>query len=469
VTEYYTQYRQAPGTNIQILYNAQKENIKPALATNVATFLSNLSAKYEQQEGINVGHMVDETRKYYRRRGYELLFEQGRGLLMLGNVDEVENLMSEHRGVTKSTSKWENPFDKIVISNHYAAKDEHAYDVLKFRGSLGHLMGTMQRGWLMAFMGPMKRGKSFWEQETCFCAATQKRRVAYINLEMNDPTIRDREYTRLTGLPEKPGVMTLPVFDCYHNQIGDCPVPQNRIGRVALYDPEDDKPVYDPEIDYKGYQPCTVCRVDKAYKIYYTPDVWATYYPYESSPGSKVVVKRAGQFIRQYGDRFRHITYPAYSANLSDVSRDLDELTYTENFVTDIIVIDYADILAPSMPSLKGREALDDIWKGMKRMAGERNCLVVTASQTNRKAITKQSIHQTDTAEDIRKIAHVDGMWGLNQTEQERAFNCMRINELVHRHKKHIGREVMVLQQFGIGATYLDSTYWHTQYTNTNK
>jgi replicative DNA helicase len=471
VLEYYLQYRQAPGRNIETIYNSEKNNIKPALATNVGTFLTNLSTKYEDLETFNMPYMVDESRAYYRKQAYTQLFEQGRGMLMLGKTEEVEQLMEDFRGVARATSKWENPFDPVVINMHYAAKEERAYDVLTFRGHLGNLVGILKRGWLMAFMGPMKRGKSFWEQETCFCAAAQKRRVAYINLEMNDPTIRDREYTRLTGLPETPGIYIIPVFDCYHNQVGGCPVPQNQIkgGQTAyggaLYGVDDEKPTYNPE-NNSQYKTCTNCRLDKTYNKYYIPEVWYTNRNYESSPDGGLVAKRAGQFIKQYGDRFRQITYPAYSANLLDVSRALDELQYTEGFTADIVVIDYADILAPSMASLKGREALDDIWKGMKRMAAERNCLVVTASQSTRKSITKQSIHQTDAAEDIRKVAHADAMFGLNQTEMEKIGNHMRVNMLVHRHKKPSAKEVMVLQQFGLGMTYLDSAYWYTQYNN---
>lgn len=470
VVDYYTQYHQAPGRNIQSIYKVNKEQIKPALATNIETYLTNLNSKYEDLQEFNLPYMVDQAQGYYRKRGYALLFEHGQELMRAGYVEDAQQLLNKFTDVALSTSKWENPFDPNVISRHYHDKEENTNVVLHLRGALGQLAGPLERTWLVAFTGPMKRGKSFWQQEACFNGISQKKRVAYINLEMNPYGVRDREYRRLTGLPDEPGINIIPLFDCACNQLGACPVPQKRTNTIPLYElppgvalqdvEEDLKPKYEPGDDYGGYQVCTACRGDNTGN--FITDVWYTHTEHGEVPTSALIRQRAGQFIRQYGDRFRQLTYPAYSASLTDVNRDLDDLAYTEGFVPDMVVIDYADILAPSEQGLKGREVIDNIWKGMKRMAAERQALIVTGDQTTRQAINRQSIEQVDTSEDIRKLAHVDAKFSLNQTPTEKEYLCMRVGTLAHRHKKFTRGEVIVLQQLGIGQIYLDSE-WRNQ------
>jgi spore coat polysaccharide biosynthesis protein SpsF (cytidylyltransferase family) len=55
-----------------------------------------------------------------------------------------------------------------------------------------------------------------------------------------------------------------------------------------------------------------------------------------------------------------------------------------DDFVPNVIVVDYADILAPENLKLEGREKHDETWKMLKNLASSRNCLVITATQSNR-------------------------------------------------------------------------------------
>lgn len=462
VVDYYRQYRQAPGKTIQNIYNIEKEKIPPALAANVATYLTNLSTQYDQRTGFNVEYLLDTTRQYFKRRSYEHLFNQGRELIKAGQVDEAIALHEEFRGVAQATSSWENPFDPKVINDHFR-EDTSEYQVLKYRGALGQLVGPLERNWLVAFMGPMKRGKSFWCEESIFAGLAMRRKVAYINLEMPDRTVRSREYKRITALPDKANRYILPQFDCMKNQLGMCAL-QERTGVGTLVS-GDIVPQYTPGHPWKV---CTFCRDNRAYikKTYgrssWVPTIW---YSYVNKLGisAEAVLKDAENTKVMLGDNLRQITYPAYSATVEDIRRDLEELMYAHGFYPDIVVLDYADILGSERSYNQERHRLDNIWKRLKQAAGEMRALWITATQTNRKGMERRRIKQIDTAEDIRKMAHIDAMLGINQTKAEQERYYTRISMLANRHREATSKQVAVLHQLQLGLPYLDSEFYPDQ------
>jgi hypothetical protein len=455
VVEFYQQYRQAPGETIHHIYTIQKENIPPAMASNVATYLANLNG---YPHNFNLEYLLDNTREFFKRRSYEYLFNQGRELVKAGRLDEAIQLHEDFRAVARATSKWENPFDTEVINAHFR-EDNSEYQVLKFRDALGELVGPLERNWLVAFMGPMKRGKSFWCEESIFAGLAQQKRVAYINLEMPDRAIRRREYKRMTALPDLPAVYYMPKFDCILNQYGGCTMVERTGGGVLIHGNE--APNYMPGHPWKV---CTFCRDNRLYikKTYghnkYEPAVWYSY-TNKLAITADAVLKEAANAKMLLSDNLRQITYPAYSATLDDVRRDLDNLIYAQKFYPDIVVLDYADILGSEGSYTQERHRLDNIWKRLKQAAGEMSALWITATQTNRKGMERKDIKEIDTAEDIRKMAHVDAMYGLNLAEHERGKHVTRISQLANRHKEAEAKQVVVLHQLQLGLPYLDSAW----------
>lgn len=457
VVDYYRQYRQAPGETIQNIYTVKKDEIPPAMAVNVATYLSTLNTR----DGFNLDYMLDTARGFFKRRSYEYLFNRGRELIKAGRVDEAIALHEDFRAVAQATSGWENPFDEQVINAHFR-EDASEYQVLEFKGVLGQLVGPLERNWLVAFMGPMKRGKSFWCEEAIFAGLARQKKVAYINLEMPDRTVRTREYKRITAMPDRPAQYLIPQFDCMLNQNGLCgpPYSEMRTG-LGVLTHGNETPHYHTGHPWKV---CTFCRDNKLHvkKQYgenpFVPAVWySTVNKLGLSAGA--VLKEADNLKMLSGDSLRQITYPAYSATMDDVRRDLDELIYAHKFYPDIVVLDYADILGSEQSYRQERHRLDNIWKRLKQAAAEMAALWVTATQTNRKGMERKDIRETDTAEDIRKMAHVDAMYGINLAEHERGRHFTRISQLASRHKEISSKQVVVLHQLQLGMPYLDSEW----------
>jgi len=459
VFNYYSKYNRAPRAEIEELYRENKRSLKKSEADIVKEFLYKLSKQHEQEQVFNREYLLDQTKKYFKERSLKLLFTEGKSLLKKGNTDQVEKLLDSHKQSCQLTTNWVNPLDPKYIKSVYSKKDQRELFILP--GELGRLIGPFRREWFVAYFGPMKRGKTFQLKDFEILALTNRAlgkglKVASISLEMPHEDNSMRTWHRITGLPEEEKqYIKYPVFDCAKNQTGTCTFKKTNSnkGKLSLFDKNGEKLIFSPDMIYKH---CNYCRfkTNKRHKGKFEPTIWwqaKKRYKMEE----KDVLKKARSIRKKFGNNFRHRSFPAYTASLQDIKRELNDLEYMENFVPDVICIDYADILKTS---LQGRDGSDEIWKGLKGMAGERKCLVVSASQTNRKSIGKNRIGQVDVSDDIRKLAHIDLGMGINQNDIEKDYGVMRINFLAFRHKKSMENlEVTVLQNLDVGNPLLDS------------
>lgn len=456
--EHLRNYGVAPQEHIEDIFNSRRRELD-GQDSFAAEFLRQLSKAHENRDSFNSEYLYEKTRKYFHKRALLLLSERVEILALDGKISEAQEVLKNFRTVTTDISPWINPLDEGFISEAFSKLD--ANRLFQFPGRIGDLIGPLERGWLVGWLGPMKRGKTFWLFECGIRAAMQRLNTVIISLEMNAITNAMRIYRRMSSLPDTPGDYLIPIFDCLNNQDGTCGMPERaRFNDTPLFDrDEKTKPKFSPSMDYRV---CTYCRGNPRFtpaENPYIPDTWYKIATIERSLDIEEVRRCGKQFPMTFGgSRIRFRAYPAYSASISDLEGDLEILEFTEGFIPDVIVIDYADILIPPDRRLIERSALDSIWKGLKGLAEKRNCLVITASQSNRGAIQKHDIEQTDVAEDVRKIAHVDCMFGLNQKRSERSEMIMRVNVLAHRHRPFSDyRQALVLNQLDLGLPCIDS------------
>ncbi len=284
--------------------------------------------------------------------------------------------------------------------------------------------------------------------ELAFECITHGLRVAFVTLEMESYQISLRSYKRISSTADNAGRYDVPVFDCLHNQNNECDNP-NRTCNIEA--PEK----YNRDI-IDNYTPCTYCRELENDRFAATS--WFITREREAT-NRKTTRQQVKAVQNLFGiNRYRQIYYPEHSANIQTLKQDLDILEHSEGFVPDVIVIDYADILAPEDSRIIGRDRIDDTWKALKNLAATRQCLVIAASQTTRKSHDMDTIGFSEVSEDKRKIAHCDLALTLNQMELEKEWGKVRIGILVHRHKEfRKSRMALVLQQLGIAQPVLDS------------
>ena len=124
--------------------------------------------------------------------------------------------------------------------------------------------------------------------------------------------------------------------------------------------------------------------------------------------------------------KFKIIDFPSGTLKVSALERVLDKYR-DKGVIFDLVILDYADIMAPERGDMELRDALRDIFIKLRAMAHKYNIAVLTATQTNRdgaKAVTSKA---TDVGDDWNKARTVDILIGINATEAEKQAGEARL------------------------------------------
>jgi replicative DNA helicase len=452
VFDYYKKYKKAPRKDILSIFQAESAKMKDAEALIIEKFLEDISSQYEEDQSFNKEYLFDQAVKFCDKRSLEILRDQIDGYVIQGKIDKAASEVRSFNKVAKETSRWVNPFDKDEIAK--TLEDDQEDNLFKLPGALGEMIGYLKRAWLIAIMGPMKRGKSFYAWEFAYWALTWKLKVAVFSLEMNETQYKKRIYKRMTAMAEHEGDYPYPIFDCYFNQIGEC-TKSERKNRIKLYGEDEDPPEYSKDMRYRA---CDHCRNHQGLRKDYRPAFWWSTQIQKEGLSTEAIAKKVKMFKRLYGENLRLKCYPAFSASFDDILADLDNLEYTEEFIPDVVLVDYFDITSTEYSD--ERAEANRKWQRGKNLAAVKQVLVINCNQSNRDSIDKVNLSQKHTAEDIRKLAHIDALFVLNQTVQEKEKGVMRMETLIHRHDEAAEKgQVFVLQQLALGQPFLDSEW----------
>ena len=154
--------------------------------------------------------------------------------------------------------------------------------------------------------------------------------------------------------------------------------------------------------------------------------------------------------------------FPTGALNISGLRAYLDSLERMENFVPDIVLLDYADLM--KVDSKNYRVDLGILYKDLRGIAVERNLAMATMSQANRAGAGARLITDIHAAEDFSKIATADCVLTYNQTPAEKALGLARlfISNARNDEDKFM---VLITQAYTTGQFALDSvrmsdSYW---------
>ena len=134
------------------------------------------------------------------------------------------------------------------------------------------------------------------------------------------------------------------------------------------------------------------------------------------------MIKKRG-IVKRFGGRLFIKKYPMYSADMMEIDRYLHQLERSEGLSIDVVINDYVDIMKPMNEKEDLRHQINHSYMYHKRIADERQCLVVTASQIPKVAFDKAILGIKDAAEDVRKTANMDLGIFIAQTPQMAQMN----------------------------------------------
>lgn len=454
VIDYYEEYEEAPSSHIQDIFDFHSPNLDKSEREMIEKLLLQLSQKYEAGEEVfNFDYLANRSRELFTKRELEIRSNNIQILLEQGKIKEAESEITKYKGVAKVVSDWVNPKEEIHMKE---ALSDIERTFFRFPGNLGRFIGNLEPGYFVAAAGAFKKGKTWFLQEIAIIGALSNLNAVMFNLEMPTRKLNERVYKRISGSGTEDFTKGLfPCFDCLSHQEGSCEK-EERIDNISLRSSSGRKPSFRPGMDY---QPCTWCRGVMHHQADYRPATW-----FEEIDKPPFDFQEVNKAMKTFPDRIRIKNYPRFSANVSDLTRDLDLLEYVEGFVPHIIIIDYADILKPEDSRVTGVEQLDQTWKTIARLGAERNALIVTVTQVTREALEKAHLKSSHTAGWIGKLAHVDLMITLNQTDLEKLEGLMRVGIIAHRHEEFDPNTYCwILQNIRFGQIHLDSQIVHAR------
>ena len=450
--KYYEVYETVPLKDIQAEYEMNRSKLGDENAGIIRDLLVDLSKSYEANEKINVQYLFDQTLRWCKLRNYEIMAGNLSVLTSTGDINGCDSEIARYSQVDVEQSSIIDSDELFGEEAIYRDFQDQSESLFRLPGRLGHFLGDFERGWLVGISGAFKRGKTWVAQEIGIRAMYQQLKVAFFSLEMNDLTMKQRIRKRLAFMGDKKGTYAIPVFDCVHNQSGDCSL-DKRVQEITLLEEDGSVPTFQAD---NPYRVCTACRDDD--RGNYETSTWfeamdiPKFAPYN-------VAKKLSNFDKMYGHFIKLKTYPRFTANVNDIKNDLAKMERMA-FIPDIVIIDYADILKPEDDMMEGVQKEDRTWIALAQLASERQCLVFAPTQVNRKALEANILRESHTALWVGKLAHVDVMLAINQSEEEKRFGRLRIGALEHRHREcDRTSTITILQQLGLGQALLDSDF----------
>lgn len=127
--------------------------------------------------------------------------------------------------------------------------------------------------------------------------------------------------------------------------------------------------------------------------------------------------------------------FPTGTMRASDLRR-LIEHYKAQGITFDLVIVDYADLMAPERVTDNVQENSKSIYVNLRGLAMEEGFACLTATQTNREGAKKAVALATDVAEDFNKIRIADVVISINKTEEERALNQARLHFAASRNQR---------------------------------
>ncbi len=402
--DYFKKYKKAPHKDIQNLYNEWlNEQHNEDDENLIKLFLEHLSSNYERENNFNEEYAIDQAIKYLKQRKLKLLKLQIDELTANGQNEEAEKLVIEYKKIQLPITNYIDVFSDIKVVDEVLNWEEE--ELFTFGGELGKAIGNLTRGDLIAFAAPAKRGKSFLLIETAIRATILGLRTLFFSLEMPKNQVLSRIYQNILGETKKEKEIEIPRFKEVNN----------------LFEVE--------MIKYKkqGLQ----------------------------SQSVKNKIRNLKMILK--GGKLKLFCNSPHNISVTEISEISDNLVSQENFVADLIIIDFADIVKSDYKVGEHRHKLNNVWEQLRALALQKHCLIVTATHTNKMTFDRD-MKQGDMSEDIRKINHVSLMLGINQKKEEKKKGIARLMVLANRQDEFfIDDEIVILQCLNIGKSLLDS------------
>lgn len=413
--KFWQDYGQPPGKNIEGLLLAKTEHWQDkSRMERCEKLLSNASDEYENGEDLNADAIVDAAESHFTEVRIRRNCQLAVGCLDSGQLDRAVEIMTGFEKMQIGSTARISPLKDAKRREGWF--DQGTKPILRYDGALGEFMrNSLGRGKFVSFAAPEKVGKSFSLLDIAWRLVLKRRRVAFFEVgDMTEPQVGMRWGARVTMKP-------------YISTNDDLKWPCLVQWPTAIHPPQN------TEDDCYATVDCEERKFDGPYTVK------------DLDESCQRVLKHK---IKKNTDTFLWEVHPTHSLSAYDIRKKLIEYRRElDGWTPDCVVIDYADILGDYPGKRDPRESINANWGMMRRISQEFHCLLVTATQANRDSYDRVLIGRKNIGEDKRKLAHVDGMIGINVTSVEKERSIARWNWFGGRENPHASTRVVHLAQ----------------------
>lgn len=398
--EHWLKYRCPPGRQVVGYVDewASRRRDNDPEVMRIRELLATASDEWEVSNGEvdgqlhgtgNAGRLLDRMAKHFnatrlRRRADAVLAR-----LEAGQVDEAVRDVSAFRPVQVGPSSGTDFFtDEAGV---LALGDEQGENLFNYPGGgKDFFRHQLTRGSFISFLAPNKSKKSFFLMDAAFRAVRSRKRTAFFVVgDLNKRQFGWRLATRVAGRPRRSPDGKWPYT-------AKLPISIKRPPKgVTLAQVEWEDEVFD--------QPLT------------PEETW------------QACVQFQRRHVKSKESYFWLQVYPARSVSVADIESELG-LKESSGWAADVVVIDYADNLAPLDKRADKRDQINDTWTALSALRQARNCCLLTATQADSESFRKGLLDRQNFTDDRRKLDHVTGCVGINITPEEAEKGLCRLN-----------------------------------------
>jgi replicative DNA helicase len=156
-------------------------------------------------------------------------------------------------------------------------------------------------------------------------------------------------------------------------------------------------------------------------------DACLAHVPFQSLIGNSTKISsELGKMHDKYGDSLVIKEYPTKSASVATIESHLINLI-NSGFKPHMIIVDYLDLLKPTTNYNDLYADLGSITGELRGLGAKYNCVVWTATQTNRSGYAMEIVDMEQVGDSLQKMMIADIVLAICMNKEERANNRARI------------------------------------------
>lgn len=411
--EYVNKYERPPGR--EHLFDLLSDIVEDKQNRNRNAYIRIVQQLDELQKDVNVKYVIDQANSFIRKQTLTNALMKSAELLQSGQLDTMDQVEQMWSGLLRadragfSAGTRVTDYERILeyLSAQYKEFDTgipafDKYSIVPYRGAA------------MLFLASTGMGKTWWLTHLGKRALLMRKKILHVSLEMSEEEVGSRYLQSLFSIGKRFEARKIielgkDNYDRLESMSVEEVTPELSFGSKSIYD------------DLRVRMTTMGSRLDN------------------------LLIKR---FPPRYltGDLFR-----AY----------LDTLERTENFIPDLVLLDYLGITKTD--SRDHRISLGRNFEDFRAVAVERNHALATAHQIARRGAGAKFVDVTDIAEDWSLVGTADRAIVYSQTAQENRLGLARLFAAKARSDADkFG--VLITQSYAMGQFLLDSVNLNDRY-----